>query len=247
MCDVAYRAASSERLNDAGTAGDTQRSNPGVSEIAPENRKARRVTRVRTPVQKRSKATYEKILAVSAELVVDHGLEGFTTNAVAEKADVNIATVYSYFPDKLAILEKLVVRTEQLRTNRLAAQLADKSPASWRVRLSQALEALVEFRLHHPSGKALRNVAQATPELRHLHDESIGRAAVIVAKALQDHNRTLSDQHAQRICEVVIRSATSVLDEATDNGARDDALISELFHMLTTYLSRYLDVETATA
>ena len=243
MIRVSYRAANNEHLTDTSAVSDSHHAPTNYSESAIDQRKVRRV---RTPVQKRSKATYEKILAVSAELIVEHGLDGFTTNAVADRAGINIATVYSYFPDKLAILEKLVVRTEQLRTDQFTSHLTTFAGNTWQTWLTQVVESLVEFRLHHPVGKALRTVALATPEWRHLHDDSTSQAAAALATALRTRNGGLTDQQAHHICEVAIRSATGVLDQATSDGVRNDALISELLHMLTAYLARYLTVRPTT-
>ena len=46
----------------------------------------------------------------AAYILSEDGLEGFTTNRVAERAGVNIASLYQYFPNKSAILEELQAR-----------------------------------------------------------------------------------------------------------------------------------------
>lgn len=47
------------------------------------------------------------ILKASAYILEREGWVGFTTNRVAERAGVNIGSVYQYFPNKEAILEGL--------------------------------------------------------------------------------------------------------------------------------------------
>ena len=61
----------------------------------------------KTPVQRRSKLTVGYILDAAAYILAKDGLEGFTTNRIAERAGVNISSLYQYFPDKMAILEAL--------------------------------------------------------------------------------------------------------------------------------------------
>lgn len=64
----------------------------------------------RTPRQTRALQTVDFILEAAAYILAEEGLEGFTTNRIAERAGVNIASLYQYFPNKSAILEELQAR-----------------------------------------------------------------------------------------------------------------------------------------
>ena len=64
----------------------------------------------RTPRQTRAQQTVDFILEAAAYILSQDGLEGFTTNRVAERAGVNIASLYQYFPNKDAILGELQAR-----------------------------------------------------------------------------------------------------------------------------------------
>lgn len=61
----------------------------------------------KTPSQERARATVEAILEAGAYILVRDGWEKFTTNSVAERAGVNIASLYQYFPNKEAIVAEL--------------------------------------------------------------------------------------------------------------------------------------------
>jgi AcrR family transcriptional regulator len=61
----------------------------------------------KTPVQERSRATVEALLEATADILVRRGYAALTTNAVAERAGVNIASLYQYFPSKEAIVAEL--------------------------------------------------------------------------------------------------------------------------------------------
>ena len=241
MCRVSYRADSSQHTTNQRASSDTLSNDDRATRVPGKSQKSPRASRIRTPVQKRSKATYEKILNVSTELIVEQGLEGFTTNAVAERAGINIATVYAYFPDKLAILAELVVRSEQSNTDWLSDHFGATNNDDWRTQLGQAVEALVESRLRNPAGKMLRSVAQATPELRHFYDAAIARNAEVLALAIQRWNPELGEQQALQVSEVMIRSAIGVIDAATAQGSRDHAQLHELMRLLDSYLSNYVD------
>ncbi len=67
------------------------------------------------PRQRRSSVTVEAILEAAARILETRGLEGYTTNAVAEKAGVSIGSLYQYFPGKDALTGALIKReTAQL-------------------------------------------------------------------------------------------------------------------------------------
>jgi len=54
------------------------------------------------------------ILEATAQLLERDGLEGFTTNAVAERAGVSIGAIYRYFPNKRALMLALAERESAL-------------------------------------------------------------------------------------------------------------------------------------
>lgn len=64
----------------------------------------------KAPRQARAHRTVGFILDAAAYILAEHGLAGFTTNRIAERAGVNIASLYQYFPNKAAILEALQAR-----------------------------------------------------------------------------------------------------------------------------------------
>lgn len=66
------------------------------------------------PRQKRAAVTVDIILEAAAQLLERDGLEGFTTNAVAERAGVSIGALYRYFPNKRALVHALAERESAL-------------------------------------------------------------------------------------------------------------------------------------
>lgn len=62
------------------------------------------------PVQARSKASFDAIIQACAWILVEEGYAAATTNRIAEKAGVNIASLYEYFPNKESIVAVLTER-----------------------------------------------------------------------------------------------------------------------------------------
>lgn len=70
----------------------------------------RKIAPRKRPVQRRAHVTVDAILEAATYILVKDGWERFTTNAVAERAGVNIASLYQYFPNKEAIVGELQAR-----------------------------------------------------------------------------------------------------------------------------------------
>src|SRR5215468_7419487 len=59
------------------------------------------------PRQERSRFTVDTILEAAADILVRDGYEKLTTNRIADRAGVNVASIYQYFPGKAAIVAEL--------------------------------------------------------------------------------------------------------------------------------------------
>ena len=83
------------------------------------------------PRQSRSIATVAAIVEAATYILSRGGLADFTSNKVAERAGVNVASFYQYFPNKEALLFHIVQRTwdEQLARLEPILTSGDASPA----------------------------------------------------------------------------------------------------------------------
>lgn len=69
-----------------------------------------RLTARKQPRQARSRETVEAILQATTYILVRTGYDAMTTNQIADRAGVNIASLYQYFPNKQAIVVELMRR-----------------------------------------------------------------------------------------------------------------------------------------
>lgn len=73
------------------------------------------------PSQRRSRETFEAVVQACTLLLPERGYAGTTTNHIARRAGVNIASLYEYFPGKDAIVAQVAQRLVDRVLARLAA------------------------------------------------------------------------------------------------------------------------------
>jgi AcrR family transcriptional regulator len=126
---------------------------------------SRRIAPRKRPVQRRARVTVDAILEAATYILVKAGWERFTTNSVAERAGVNIASLYQYFPNKEAIVAEL-----QRRHRSKAAEASPELLQTWqRTRdLRGRLRFLVDAAVREH---------QRDPELHRVFSDELPRSA----------------------------------------------------------------------
>jgi AcrR family transcriptional regulator len=81
------------------------------------------------PTQERSRATVDAIVTACTWLLAERGYAGVTTNRIAERAGVNISSLYEYFPGKEAVVTRVAERLVERVLGRLARGLGDVTTA----------------------------------------------------------------------------------------------------------------------
>lgn len=81
--------------------------------------------RRRKPVQARSRAMVERVLAAATQVLASEGYAQMSTNRVADAAGVSVGSLYRYFSDKDEIFETLRVRAAEAILARLTAAIAE--------------------------------------------------------------------------------------------------------------------------
>lgn len=92
------------------------------------------------PIQRRSRETVRAVLQAAAYILVEEGHERATTNAIAERAGVNIGSLYQYFPNKNAIFA--AVSAEHFRD--YGAHMLAMSQRSFEEPLLRSLRLMVQ-------------------------------------------------------------------------------------------------------
>ena len=143
----------------------------------------------RQPRQERSRQRVETILDVALDMVVEQGAEALAMREVARRADVQISSIYQYFPSKAHIIRELAKRNlakvRQLLQAQVQQLLADypKGPP-----VAKAVNRLVDAYFAHyrdqPDALAVWAGAQSDHGLRELDLEDTRSTAEFLVMPL---------------------------------------------------------------
>jgi len=189
------------------------------------------------PQQRRARQTRQKILDATLELLEESGIEKISTNLIASRAGVNIASLYKYFPDKHAILHELAQSFGQQQSDLICAYLASIDIES---SIESVCGGLVDAVIEGTrGGKALVQLQRsliASPELLEAYratNHEIGQAL----KPFLRHWGIEIDGKAFELAMLCIGETFSALqDLALSRDANyDQAVVEELKLLLTAY------------
>lgn len=143
----------------------------------------------RQPMQKRARAKREAILAAARQLIEKQGLEAVTCIRVADMAQVPVGSVYSYFPNNVAIIEALAdTWLTDLREQFSAVEQRNLQAESWHVVFAELLE-IVYGDPANPEGRplamALTKALDFYPELQQLRRHHGNSMSQILANLLK--------------------------------------------------------------
>jgi AcrR family transcriptional regulator len=188
------------------------------------------------PAQARSTVTVEKILSAATSVLAERGLQGLNTNAVAARASINVATLYHYFPDKVAILAELF-RRDQLRRSEYFVHRIEELPevddvGAW---TGSLIHSLVDLRRRVPTTAVLRQACRTVPQLLAIEEEENDLLIEHFSKILRRRFRHLSPNRARHAARVLIETGTLLLDRASVDVEHSPGLIRETIAMLSAY------------
>lgn len=196
----------------------------------------------RSPRQDRAKQTVKKILDATAELLEQEGAENLTTDRVAERCGVNIATLYHYYPNKEALLHALAIQFADQQEDQLDAIYGLRGEIGWRETLERVVDAAVEFNRTVKGAMAVSRAMQSHSTLRAIDYERDSQASKFVATRLAELGIKGSTRELQLRALVLIQAAGSAMDKALMWYPADaDAAMHEVKLMMRLYVEYYIE------
>jgi AcrR family transcriptional regulator len=200
--------------------------------------------RRRQPIQDRAKVSVDLILNAAAELLDETGVDGFNTNLLATRAGVRVRTIYRYFPNKysviVALTERLSATWDEWMTDFYSA-LADPEQ-NWRQACITVREEWILHAKSEPGAVSALQAANATPELRELHNRIFDDMCQKMVMALKAREITLPTARLAAIARATLSSLNAGVELCFRLKRQDAAaFLKELDRIQTSYLETYLD------
>lgn len=118
----------------------------------------------RRPQRQSSKSIVTAILDAASELLVDAGLDGMTTNAIAQRAGISVGSLYQYFPNKQAICAGIAGRVNERLLQGLKESVASEGTPIDRLDASIAILCSVQIGSHAVRSALLEHVPRSWEE-----------------------------------------------------------------------------------
>ena len=99
---------------------------------------------VRKPIQDRAQATVGAILTAATHIFDREGIDGTSTNRIAEKAGVGIGSLYQYFRNKDQIVNALTEKVIEQKLEIIREVLNQTQTTSLEERVSAVVQALIQ-------------------------------------------------------------------------------------------------------
>lgn len=178
------------------------------------------------PKQKRALITLETLTEAATYILRDEGPRGFTANKVAERAGVNIASFYQYFPNK----EALLFHVAQIIWER---QLAQLMPILIRPGLDHAgklrdfIRAFFIIEAQEADLRQALSIASVdlkkTAQFHALIAKGVALTKAFIQEAVVGDNAADIDFSV----DFIVLLVTSVAERTTDDGTSGEALLRQ--------------------
>ncbi len=205
---------------------------PGLSAGA--MRYARRV-----PRQDRSRRRVELLLDAASGLVLSEGVDALTTRAIAESAQVPVASLYQYFADIEDVLLALVERDLLEMDLQLLSDLATIETLTLPVLVETSMRSFAKVYSRCPAFVEIWLRGRTNPAIRErgrVHSAEVAISVVQFAEA----SGILARDMPAKIALLAVEVGDRVLQVAyATDFAGDQELIEEGISMVTAYLEPY--------
>ena len=179
---------------------------------------------VRTPQQARSQQRVEKILAAAKSLIADKGIAALKMKEIAQSADVTMASIYQYFPNKSAIIEALseayLVKSREIVENALTPPPQNLEQLSYII--LDFIDTYYHLHLEEPMLRDVWSWFSIDKEIGRLDMVDTRQAAgIIVERCSHLFCQTRFQEAAQAIYLVLAQAGASVIMALNYNDAAE--------------------------
>jgi AcrR family transcriptional regulator len=187
---------------------------------------------LRSARQERTEARIAQILDAAAEVLVERGYSGATTNHVAAAAGISPGTLYHWFPDFPTLAEALVKRYTATLGKELLADIADSPELTTPSLIRITMHRLLQFSLKYPAMVSLiRADAPGQPGAVLRRQLEVQTSAIVLSRV------EVTSAEAIAVSAVCLNTAFAMLARSVvEKPKARKAIMDETIYALTAYL-----------
>ena len=197
------------------------------------------------PTQRRSQERLARIARAAGELCAQLGADAVTMEAIAERAETSIGSLYRFYPNRDALLqavaERYVADLGELLDEREGAA-AELAALPLDALVDAVLEPFVAFHRAHPGYFAILFAPQGSSALRTVRGRLRHRLAARLETLLELRAPAMPVEQRRRVALTTVEAARALLQfiERSVPRAEQAPMRAELKAMLVAYLQPVL-------
>lgn len=184
------------------------------------------------PVQSRSRKRVETILEVTATLLIESGYESLTAVGIAERAEIPVASLYQYYPNKEAVIYALC---EDMINNVLKRFDDYQDFEEHKLGLWELLDMMGEREYADPEKHKLEfelsRAMIAMPQLSELYESFDKRISERFANILMHYGSNWEQKELINLARIMFRIGNTYFDHY--NNTSEDPVLAEQSRILT--------------
>lgn len=188
--------------------------------MKPENTNRSTTELTRVPQQARSREKFDAILAAALRLIHEKGYEQVSMREIAREVGLPIASVYQYFPNKLAVVRQLwesyTSTLADLMSSELSAIGRDPAEASLERVVSNVVDHMVEHHRENPELLDVWRSVDGAPELRALNRQDTINVAQVITSAVLSVQPAADQQTVMSRALIACETASSTVKLAQE-------------------------------
>jgi AcrR family transcriptional regulator len=183
------------------------------------------------------------ILDTAADLLVVGGIEAINTNAVAERAQIAVGSIYQYFANKEAIFTALSDRyMQQLAANTLAALQQDVAGLSGAMMVDRVIDPMIAFERRHPAFRYLQasveNSGAMADAAKQMDREILATIQDLLQRTYPQLELSQSQEMA-RVMKALYKGISYLIQQEAEilqTGGDIEVLLGSMKEVMATYL-----------
>jgi AcrR family transcriptional regulator len=196
------------------------------------------------PRQRRAIERRRAILDATMALLETHGIEGITTSLIAARAGVPVASIYGYFPNKMAVIAELMREAMAEVDDRLTGLMparADRNGVE--AAIDHSIDTVIAGYRASPARQRLFSAVRGNETLEPVARASDARMTDTLVAAMLHMHPDRPPLRARAIAQTVVQSFTAAQDGvvACTDPLLLEALVAEWRALLKAYLLPLVD------